>query len=193
MASAFAHAAAGAALWPLLRPAHAPRSAWVVGAALAVFPDIDVIGFRFGVAYGDLLGHRGLTHSLLVAIVAGGVIAFLWTRDGYALGDRLALAAYLIGALASHGLLDAMTTGGLGVALLAPIDNTRYFFPWRPIAVSPIGIRPFFTARGLAVLANECVWVGLPTFALVLIGVAIRRRAPRGRPLSEPLGMTEDR
>lgn len=179
MASAFAHAAAGAALWLLLRPAHAPRSAWVAGAALAALPDIDVIGFRFGVEYGDFLGHRGLTHSLLVAVMAGAVIGFLWTRDGYAFRDRLQLAAYLVAALASHGLLDAMTTGGLGVALFAPVDNTRYFFPWRPIAVSPIGIRPFFTARGFAVLANECAWVGLPSLALALVGLAIRGRAPK--------------
>jgi inner membrane protein len=180
MASAFAHAAAGAALWPLLRPARAPGAAWVVGAALAILPDIDVVGFRFGVQYGDLLGHRGLTHSLLVAIAAGCVVAWTMTRVGYALRDRLILAAYLATALASHGLLDAMTNGGLGVALVAPIDNARYFFPWRPIAVSPIGIRPFFTARGLAVLVNECAWVGIPSLTLALVGVAMRVRTARG-------------
>ena len=78
-----------------------------------------------------------------------------------------------------------MTTGGLGVALLAPLSNTRYFFPWRPIAVSPIGIRPFFTLHGLAILANEALWVGLPPLALAWMGTRYRqlltnRRSPVG-------------
>ncbi|MHC4444672.1 MAG: hypothetical protein ACYTF1_17650 [Planctomycetota bacterium] len=40
---------------------------------------------------------------------------------------------------ASHGLLYALTDGGLGIALLSPFDTTRYFFGWIPIQVSPIG------------------------------------------------------
>jgi inner membrane protein len=73
-------------------------------------------------------------------------------------------------------LLDAMTTGGIGVALLAPFDVTRYFFPWRPIAVSPIGIARFFSERGVAVLLNEAVWVGLPCLLLACAGWWVRRR-----------------
>ncbi len=175
MASAFAHAAAGAALWPLFRTPRASRRTWALGAVLATLPDLDVIGFRFGVPYGALLGHRGLTHSLLVAIVVGGALAWFIARQWHSPRDQLLLSAYLILALASHGLLDAMTTAGMGVALLAPIDNTRYFFPWRPIAVSPLGLRPFFTLRGIAILANEALWVGVPSLAIACIGAWVRR------------------
>jgi inner membrane protein len=99
--------------------------------------------------------------------------------------DRYRLTSYLVLAIASHGLLDGMTTGGLGVALLAPLSNTRYFFPWRPIAVSPIGIRPFFALHGLGILANEALWVGLPSLALAWVGGRLHGRAapahsPRG-------------
>lgn len=177
MASAFAHAAAGAALWPLFRTPRAPRLTWALGAALAVLPDVDVVGFRMGIAYGDLLGHRGLTHSLLVALAVGGGVGWLLSR-GAPTRDRASLAAYLVVAMASHGILDAMTTGGLGVALAAPLDDSRYFFPWRPIAVSPIGIRPFFTRRGLAILANEALWVGLPSLAIAWIGARLRPSPP---------------
>ena len=52
MASAFAHAVAGAALWPLFRTQRAPRHSWVLGAALAALPAIDVVGFRLGIPYG---------------------------------------------------------------------------------------------------------------------------------------------
>ena len=79
-------------------------------------------------------------------------------------------------ATASHGLLDALTDGGLGVAFFAPFSDARYFFPWRPIAVSPIGAR-FFSARGAAVLISEFVWLWLPTaFAIGLIAWSKSRR-----------------
>ena len=46
------------------------------------------------------------------------------------------LAIFFAAITASHGLFDAMTNGGLGVAFFAPLDNARYFLPWRPIPVS---------------------------------------------------------
>ena len=179
MASAFAHAAVGAALWPLFRTGRAPRHTWALGAALAALPDIDVIGLRLGIPYGAPLGHRGLSHSIFVALVAGMAIAWMITRRRPMPRDYVLLSTYLFLSLASHGVLDAMTTGGMGVALLAPFDNGRYFFPWRPIAVSPIGIRPFFTARGVAVLANEAAWVGLPALLIAGLGRVVRRRPHR--------------
>ncbi|WP_460502464.1 metal-dependent hydrolase, partial [Hymenobacter agri] len=78
------------------------------------------------------------------------------------------LAGLLFLATASHGLLDAMTTGGLGVAFFSPWHLERYFFPLRPIKVSPLSIRGFFGAKGLRVLASEAIWVGLPCLLLLL-------------------------
>ena len=75
---------------------------------------------------------------------------------------------------ASHGVLDALTDGGLGIAFFAPFDNSRYFFPWTPIKVSPIGISEFFTAYGMKVLVSELVWVGIPVGA-GLIGITFIR------------------
>jgi inner membrane protein len=84
---------------------------------------------------------------------------------------------YVAVAAASHGVLDAFTNGGLGIALLAPFDNTRYFAPWRPIEVSPIGIRALFSREGLAVLLSEAAWVWLPALLLVLSSRLWRRRS----------------
>ena len=75
---------------------------------------------------------------------------------------------------ASHGILDAFTSGGLGIALLSPFDHTRYFFPWTPIEVSPIGIRAFFSNWGLAVMKSEFVWVWLPSLFIAVVGRVIR-------------------
>ena len=68
----------------------------------------------------------------------------------------------------SHGVLDALTNGGLGVALLSPFDTGRIFFPIRPILVSPIGFR-FFGPRGWMVLVNEFFWVVIPSLTLSLL------------------------
>jgi len=58
--------------------------------------------------------------------------------------------------LVSHPLLDTLTDGGLGCALFWPFDLTRYFAPWRPIPVAPIGLA-FFSPFGLFVAAVELV------------------------------------
>jgi hypothetical protein len=37
--------------------------------ACSTIPDLDVMGFRFGIHHGDFWGHRGFTHSLAFAAV----------------------------------------------------------------------------------------------------------------------------
>ena len=85
---------------------------------------------------------------------------------------------FLFLATASHGVLDAMTDGGLGIAFLSPFSNQRYFFPFRPIAVSPIGAG-FLSAQGLHVVANELAWIWVPSLMIIGAGAALRaKRAP---------------
>jgi inner membrane protein len=67
-----------------------------------------------------------------------------------------------------------MTDGGLGIAFFAPFDNERYFFPWRPIAVSPISVTAFFSERGLAVIRSEILWIWIPCLLLVSIRLPVR-------------------
>jgi inner membrane protein len=86
---------------------------------------------------------------------------------------------YVFLATASHGLLDAMTNGGLGVAFFSPFVNQRYFLPWRPILVSPISVTRFFSVRGYDVLRSELFWVWIPAFLLgALVLVLKRTRRP---------------
>jgi inner membrane protein len=141
-----------------------PRLLWAA-AFCAILPDFDVIGFRLGVQYGDWLGHRGFSHSLVFALTCGllGVLAAPFLRC-----RRLLAFGLLFGAVASHIALDAATNGGLGVAVLWPFSEGRYFFPWRPIQVSPFSPQAFLTSRGLAVLASELRWIWLPCLLLAL-------------------------
>jgi inner membrane protein len=146
----------------------------VAGILCSVIPDLDVIGFKFGIHYGDFWGHRGFTHSLVFAAFLAGVVAVVLFRHGvYGIG-RVALFAYLFLATASHGVLDAMTNGGLGVAFFSPFDNRRYFLPWGPILVSPIAITRFFSARGCAILRSELVWIWLPAILFAALILAFR-------------------
>ena len=175
MPSAFSHAVVALGIGACFYRPEIPKRVWALGAVLAAAPDLDVIGFRYGIAYGDLLGHRGLTHSIPFAATMAAVAVGAGFRRGVpGLGPRV-LWLYLCVAMASHGLLDALTDGGLGVALLAPIDETRYFFPFRPIRVSPIGIRQFFSARGAEVIGSEFAWVWLPAALLGAIALWWKR------------------
>ena len=79
-------------------------------------------------------------------------------------GNRAAAVVSLFAALLSHSLLDMLTNGGLGIAILWPISGARHFFPWRPIPVSPLSIGSFFSWWGLRVLRVELAFA-LPLFA----------------------------
>ena len=87
-----------------------------------------------------------------------------------------ALFLWFTAVTASHGLLDALTNGGRGIAFFAPFSDHRYFFPWRPIQVSPIGVG-FFSPRGLRVLASEAQWIWLPSAIIAVSARLIRRRS----------------
>ena len=141
-----------------------------------MLPDVDAIGFAFGVRYGSMLGHRGLTHSMAFAVLVGVVVGTLFLERQSTGLSRLQLVSYFTLVTLSHPLFDAMTNGGLGVALFAPFSRARYFFPWRPIEVSPIGME-FFSARGLEVLASEIVWVWLPAFLVYVAAKAVPQRS----------------
>jgi len=121
--------------------------------ALSLLPDADVIGFQLGVRYADTWGHRGATHSLAFALVIGCAVGALLSARGKP-WLRSSLWAFFV--IASHPLLDTLTTGGLGCALLWPWSGARYFAPWRPIPVAPLGMS-FLSARGFAVACTEMV------------------------------------
>jgi inner membrane protein len=135
----------------------------VVWSFVSLLPDADVIGFRFGMPYGAPWGHRGATHSLAFAAALGAAIGCMsvWFRLP---ALRTGLVATLV--LASHGLLDTLTDGGLGCALLWPFSDQRFFAPWNPIPVAPIG-RAFFTHVGLQVALREALLFA-PVFAFAL-------------------------
>ncbi len=181
MATPFSHVIAAGTLGVALRPERAPIRLWILGAICSVVPDVDAIGFWMGVPYEHPFGHRGMTHSLAFAALLGAFIVARFFAEAEWKPHRWRLFLYFFLATASHGVLDAMTNGGLGVAFFAPFDHTRYFFPLRPIEVSPISITGFLTWRGAEILASEVLWVWLPAFVIASVFHVARRRAARSR------------
>jgi len=140
---------------------------WLIATFCSILPDADVIGFSFGVRYGDFFGHRGFFHSPFFSFLISLLLVkiyFINFRPFSAKWWKYLMFFTIVGA--SHGLLDAFTDGGMGIALLSPLTGTRYFFPWTPIRVSPIGIWEFFTPWGKQVIISEMIYVWVPLLVL---------------------------
>jgi inner membrane protein len=114
----------------------------------------------------------------LFAAVVGATGAVALFPHARAAVNRASVWLYLFLATASHGVLDALTNGGHGVAFFAPFENSRYFLPFTPIEVSPIGISRFFSSRGAEVLLNEMLWIWSPA-ALAIVSAWLFRRTWR--------------
>jgi inner membrane protein len=171
------HAVVGLGLARVFTGQPMPPLYWGLAAGLAMLPDLDILAFPLGIPYGARFGHRGFSHSFCCALVTGLVTGWL---SSAALGipwRLLALFFFLL--MASHGVLDAFTNGGMGIALFAPFDPTRYFFPWRPVQVSPIGIA-FFGPWGVRVMRSEILWIWLP-LAVLVAGITLLRNSDSSR------------
>ncbi|WP_262891175.1 metal-dependent hydrolase [Psychroserpens algicola] len=75
----------------------------------------------------------------------------------------------------SHGLLDAITTGGKGVGFFIPFDNSRFFFPLRVIKVSPIGIEKFFSEWGVNVIVSELKYIAVPCGIILTVLLLLKK------------------
>lgn len=171
MPSAFAHAFSGLCVAQAIRPHTGLGRISILAAMYAILPDLDSIGFHLGIPYASPWGHRGFTHSLVTAVLAAILGVFLFFRNSqFSTRDRARFGLVLFLAMASHGILDTLTNGGLGVALFWPFSEARTFCPWRPIAVSPLSISAFFSPRGWAILKTEAIWVGIPSLAILVLG-----------------------
>ena len=176
MASAITHFIVGGALGlPAVRAAPIRRvlPGWaipVTSGLLAVAPDLDTLPMRlFDLPYGSLLGHRGFFHSLFFLIISTAILAVAVARHAR---TAAYLTAVWAGCAITHPLLDMLTDGGYGVMLLFPLSQTRWFFPWRPIRVSPLSIPRFFAVAG-GILRSELPFC-LAAIAIGVLGFLVR-------------------
>ncbi len=174
MATVITHFVVGAGIYRFVDAREErPWTGVISAGALAMLPDVDALFMRW-IPYEAPWGHRGMTHSLAFAAVVGALAALALRRRTHCPGGYAGLAATLAVVVASHGLLDALTDGGLGIALFAPFDARRLFFPVRPIPVSPITANPF-QSDVVRVLSAEMALLWPPALLLA----TARARCPR--------------
>lgn len=172
MASAFGHAAASIALSQTGLVSKPDWKLLFLGIFVSIVPDIDSIGFALGVPYNSFWGHRGFSHSIVFAMLLAGFIT--WFYRNQPARRMAAVFAFIFLSCISHAILDGMTTGGLGVAFFAPFNNKRYFFPFRPIKVSPISVKAFFEGKGWEIIRSEAIWIGIPCAAIIATSLVVK-------------------
>ncbi|RHX90001.1 metal-dependent hydrolase [Leptospira stimsonii] len=178
MPTIMTHTVVPISLWLALGKKTIPVKLLLVGIFFSILPDADVIAFKLGIPYEADLGHRGFSHSIGFALSLSvfSCVLLRWFQV-----KATVLISFLFLSILSHGVLDAMTSGGLGVGFLIPYSSERFFFDYRPIRVSPIGIKNFLTARGLVVFKSEFLFVWIPLYMLagfLFLARRLRRKNP---------------
>lgn len=140
----FSQAALGAVVGQAAGHRRLGYRAAAFGALAGALPDIDVLFAAGGDYFDQLVLHRGITHSLFFAPVAGPVLGWLawaWERrpradaPGESAARRRAWIAVATLALLSHPLLDYLTP--YGTQLLLPFSDARFAINAMPI-IDPV-------------------------------------------------------
>ena len=163
MASVFGHTIVGFTLSRLFNSKQ-NRLLLILAIVSTILPDADVIAFSFGIPYSHPFGHRGFTHSILFAAIWALLLMWFFGKK-----EKSVWFTVIFLSTISHGLLDAMTSGGKGIGFFIPFNNERLFFPFREIVVSPIGIKKFFSEWGLQVIFSEVKYIIIPCALILLV------------------------
>jgi inner membrane protein len=174
--SLLGHAIIGASAARLASPVKSPRRLYVLSLVSSIVPDLDGVGFVFGIQYDSFFGHRGFFHSIAFSLVTGVVLAAIYLKSIKIKSPAQAWwILYFTCVTLSHPVLDAMTTGGHGIAFFSPFITHRYFYFFRPIFVSPLSVSDFFSLVGVRVLISEALILGIPCLAMILLAKVISR------------------
>ncbi|HRI01206.1 MAG TPA: metal-dependent hydrolase [Saprospiraceae bacterium] len=131
-------------------------------------PDIDGIGFFAGIPYHSIWGHRGITHSILFAMLWSYLLSQYFLKDE-SRELKVQWFFHFFWCTISHSLLDSMTDGGLGVGFFLPFIDERYFIA-NFIPVSPMSIGFFSSIPGILFLLEELTILGLISIPILFMG-----------------------
>lgn len=160
MSSFIGHALTGVISKQCIRtelPTGKERLLYVLAAAVALLPDLDVLFFILMKPAG-MLPHRGFTHSLFFAAAAAAALTAL-TRGGFPVPRSRLFLVYLVPLLA-HLVLDYLMGAGPPVPFFAPFSYQGYLAPVRLVPCA-------FYSGSLGGLLR------LQTAPIVLIGYAL--------------------
>lgn len=152
-------------------------------------PDIDTVAYLFAIDEQHPLGHRGLTHSGIFALMLAYVVMAIFYRP--LKSNRLQWWGYYTWFFLitlSHSLFDALVNSSLGIAFFWPVDTQRYLFDWKPLMDVPIQFSELFGFRFW-----HAQWVECQFFVLLLASIYVTHRLLKNylsrpfTPVSAPL------
>lgn len=164
----------------------APPALTIAGVAVSVLPDLDILTWYMGIPLSHEYGHRGFSHSILFAVLAALIGARM--LKAHKIPWPMAVGFLFISTI-SHGILDAFTNGGHGIAFYWPWSETRYFAPYRVIQIAPIHLERILPNRILVVLVSEIMWLWFPLLFLGLCSALTRRFVSGGIALLQTLSV----
>ncbi len=130
MASVFGHAISAITVSDFASKKYDKVKLTVLAIICSILPDADIIMFKFGYSYSHWLGHRGFSHSIVFAIFIALLIKIIfYSKYKFFSRDSLYIILIFSFITASHGFLDAMTTGGKGIAFFHPLIIRAIFYP----------------------------------------------------------------
>lgn len=183
MPSLLGHALAGLTISAACTKGRPPRRTWAFAVVCAMAPDLDWFTGFLPLLDGTSLSHRGMSHSLIAAALIAATAMLVGFRPHLRSPRHWAC---LLSAAFSHGLLDACTFGGTGVAFLLPFSKARFVCVWQPIFVSPIPLSGKLLDWLLFSLGTEVVWIGLPALLVLSAPRAIQWMRLRKRSEETP-------
>jgi len=142
------HITIGACTGELILGKKLGKKAMLFGAIAANIPDIDTSAGLFMRGDKALLFHRGITHSLLFALITGLLLAYI-AKKVYADIELGLFAMFFCFELTLHNLLDTCTNYGTG--LLEPFSHQRFSIHLLYV-VDPVFTLPFLIATILLIV-----------------------------------------
>lgn len=150
------------------------RGALAWGALAGVLPDLDSVAGMAG-TLAEWVHHRGVTHSVFFAPVAGPLLGWaVWSwqrRRGSALGAADLRATWIwlfVAVLATHPLIDLFTH--YGTQLLAPLSHHRFAIPAMPI-IDPVYTGILLAALAIGAFARKRAALATRAAAVALLGI----------------------
>lgn len=170
------HIVIGACIGEAMLGRQLGKKALLWGALAHSFPDVDIVSSLWLPMTQDLIAHRGITHSLLFAFLAGILLSLVASRlhRPHDIPLRSFLLFFWV-AIGLHDLLD--TCNSYGTGLLEPFNDRRFSFNLLFVADPLFSIWPLVAAVALFIMGRyhrfrkRWMIIGLAP-AVVYIGVA---------------------
>jgi len=124
MASAFSHAIAALSLGTCFYRPQTPKRVWIAGAVFAVIPDLDAIGFRFGIHYSDFASAYVIGSVALAVILLQGGLETHVSMLRIAFWPALALA--VVGVAVTACIVGAAVAAIAGVPFVMAMQTARF-------------------------------------------------------------------